>query len=92
MQCLYVGKASEEAGNHLGFTANSKMHIQGQCLDTWDDGSWACPGLSLQFIQFCNEVRKTFDASMTSKLVIITERKGMREQYLDDGVTNFKNM
>src|SRR6185312_12672904 len=29
---------------------------------------------------------------MKTKLVMIAERKGMREQYLDDGVANLKNM
>lgn len=54
MQGLYAGKASEEAGKHLGSIADSEMHLQGQNLDTWDDGVWACLCPNQQHRRFFN--------------------------------------
>ena len=40
MECLDVGKTSEEAGNFHDFIADTKSDLQCQDLDTRDDGAW----------------------------------------------------
>lgn len=50
VQRVNVGKASEEAGQHLGLREDTKIHLQGQYPDAWNHGARAHYGVRLDYV------------------------------------------
>lgn len=48
VQCMNIGKASEEATQHFDLLEDAKIHNQSQDLDAWYYGAWTRLCFSLQ--------------------------------------------
>jgi hypothetical protein len=80
VQPLNVGKASEEAGQHLGIIAESEMEFQGQDLHRWDHGPFIhqCPSLLSNQIQSSETNQNNQFNKDRSQLSMVSNRSNTR--------------